>query len=71
MNYDTALYLDHSNRLAETLSARDDDADPQQRQAHEFTAAARAAYRAMAERTDTRLKFTKEGIITDSRMTFK
>lgn len=70
-NYDTALYLDYSNRLADTMTASTDDPDREHSAIREIARAAGEAYRAMAGRTDTRMGFTRDGVVAESRITFK
>jgi len=63
VNYDTASYLD----MAGQISADFIDADG----AAGFAESFREVYRSMADRSDTRMGFTKDGLVIDSKMTFK
>lgn len=71
INYDTALYLDHTEELADMMSSSDPAADPAKPAVEGIARAARDAYKAMAGRTDTRIGFTPDSVVVDSRMTFK
>jgi hypothetical protein len=71
LNYDTALYLDYTEGLAATVANRDAEPDPAHGAARDIARAARDAYKAIAGRTDIRLRFTPDGFIVDSRLTFK
>ena len=71
-NYDTAVYLDHTDQLADMMSSGDTPgASSSDSAADEIARAARDAYKAMAGRTDTRVGFTPDGLVVDGRMTFR
>jgi hypothetical protein len=72
-SYDMARYLDYTSPGAGTTPAGDaDDSEPAPPAAvAAIHRAATDAFRSMAERSSTTLKFTGEGFVADSRMTFK
>lgn len=76
LSYDSAAYLDYAERLADPLGAEADEGEGQGPEhggdaARAIGAAARAAYRDMADRSTTTLKFGSDGLVIDGRMTFK
>lgn len=64
-NYDTATYLDMSGQLG------NDALDSGDSSASSFAESAKEVYQSMADRSDTRFSFTKDGLVIDSKMTFK
>jgi hypothetical protein len=70
-SYDTAAYLDYTGRMGS--AAHDDDTDngDTAEGAHAIGSAARSAFRDMADRSYTTLRFGPSGLVIDERMTFK
>ncbi len=70
--YDTAVYSDYTQQMARQLDGTD-GADPgsDAPAAQAITEAARAAFRAMADRSQTTVRFGPQGLEIDGRQTFK
>lgn len=77
LSYDTAAYLDFTERMAGRVEAAYEEgegADEYHGTAdgpHAVSEAAREAFRAMADRSTTTLRFAPDGLLIDGRMTFK
>jgi len=75
-SYDTAAYLDYSERMAGPVP-HDDSTTADDGEDHDATAvdaigeAMREAYRDMADRSYTTLQFGSDGLVIDGRVTFK
>jgi len=75
-SYDTAAYLDYSERMTAPTPVDDPDAagdgeGSDGSAAHAIGKAVREAYRNMADRSYTTLQFGPEGLVIDGRVTFK
>jgi hypothetical protein len=69
--YDTAAYLEYTDRMGSALHDDDaDNGDPPEA-VHEIGMAARNAFRDMADRSYTTLRFGPSGLVIDERMSFK
>ena len=66
--YDMAAYLDYTSKLSAPYL---NQADPHSKAAMEIRDAANTAFREMADRSYTTLRFTTDGFVLDNRMTFK
>lgn len=66
VNYDTATYLNMSGQIGADSGDSNGHSD-----GGGFAESAKAVYQSMADRSDTRLSFTKDGLVIDSKMTFK
>ncbi len=66
--YDMAAYLDYTRKLGAPYL---DQNDPHSKAAMEIRNAANTAFREMAGRSYTTLRFTADGFVLDNRMTFK
>ncbi|HKX54894.1 MAG TPA: hypothetical protein VJN01_02280, partial [Xanthomonadales bacterium] len=66
VNYDTATYLDMSGQIGDDSGDSNGHSDM-----GGFAESAKAVYQSMADRSDTRLSFTQDGLVIDSKMTFK
>lgn len=70
-SYDTAAYLDYTDRMASAMQDDDaDNGDPAEA-VHAIGMAARSAFRDMADRSHTTLRFGPSGLVIDGRMSFK
>jgi hypothetical protein len=77
-DYDTAAYLEHSQKLgaqAQDAAGHEagaaDEMETTEHSSHDIHQAAGDAFRAMADRSHMRLRFTSEGFVADNRMSFK
>jgi len=73
-SYDTAAYLDYSDRMgapADGPAAADDGEHNGTDAVNAIGQAAREAYREMADRSHTTLQFGSDGLVIDGRVTFK
>ena len=66
--YDMAAYLDYTRNLGTPYQGQN---DPHSQAAMEIRNAASTAFREMADRSYTTLRFTADGFVMDNRMTFK
>jgi hypothetical protein len=66
--YDMAAYLDYTQNLGTQYQGQN---DPHSQAAMEIHSAANTAFREMADRSYTTLRFTADGFVADNRMTFK
>jgi hypothetical protein len=66
--YDMAAYLDYTQNLGNQYQGQN---DPHSQAAMEIQSAANTAFREMAGRSYTTLRFTADGFVADNRMTFK
>jgi len=66
--YDMAAYLDYTQNLGTQYQ---DQNDPHSQAAMEIRSAASTAFREMADRSYTTLRFTGDGFVADNKMTFK
>jgi len=66
--YDMAAYLDYTRNLGTPYQ---DHNDPHSQAAMEIRNAANTAFREMADRSYTTLRFTADGFVVDNKMTFK
>jgi len=78
VSYDSAAYLDFTSKLTQGLEEfaeqPDDTADPdagQQRSVKAISEAMRQAYANAVDRSQIDARFTEQGLLIDSRMTFK
>lgn len=75
ISYDMAAYLDYSGELGRNHAQAENEETFEHRRAAEaageIAAAARTAFKEMADRSLTTLSFTEEGFVADNRMTFK
>jgi len=75
VSYDMAAYLDYTGGISQHYSQDQDAAadgdEPPARAAHAISEAARNAFKEMADRSQTTLRFTPGGFVADNRMTFK
>ena len=70
-SYDTAAYLEHTGKLTQqAVGDEGDDGDPAHA-SHAIGMAARNAFRDMADRSYTTLRFGPAGLVIDGHMTFK
>jgi hypothetical protein len=69
-SYDTAAYLDYTGELAQPPVDDGSDGDPAHA-SHAIGMAARSAFRDMADRSYTTLRFGPAGLVIDGHMTFK
>ncbi len=65
-NYDTATYLDITNQFSEDAMAASGHSSR-----GGFAETAQSVYKSVADRSDTRVSFSKDGLTIDSKMTFK
>ncbi len=77
-NYDMAAYLDYTQEISEQfedLEGQADELDQEQnthyRSAHHIAESAQDAFKAFADRSQATFRFTSDGFVADSRMTFK
>lgn len=80
-NYDMAAYLDYTQDLGEQfedMANEGEDTESEQveqnvhyRSAQHISQSAQEAFKAFADRSQAELRFTKEGFVADSKMTFK
>jgi len=74
-SYDTAAYLDYSERMGAPAptgdSATNDGGDNDGNALHAIGKAAREAYREMADRSHTTMQFGPDGLVIDGSVTFK
>lgn len=74
-SYDTAAYLEYSDRIDASApgdeAAADDGENEHHAAVYAIGRAAQEAYRAMADRGHTTLKFGPDGLVIDARVTFK
>ena len=63
-----AVYLDYTRNLGTPYQ---DQNDPHSQAAMEIRNAASTAFREMADRSYTTLRFTADGFVMDNKMTFK
>jgi hypothetical protein len=68
LNYDTVAYLEMTQKMGENRESEDTHANESR---EEITKAIQEAYKAMAGRSEVYLRFTENGLVIDSRMTFK
>ncbi len=66
VNYDTATYLDMAGQMGAASMDADDSASTAG-----VVESFQSVYKSMADRSDTRVAFTKDGLVIDSNMTFK
>ena len=66
--YDMAAYLDYTGNLGTPYQGQN---DPHSQAAMEIRNAASTAFREMADRSYTTLRFTADGFVMDNKMTFK
>jgi hypothetical protein len=66
VNYDTATYLQMTADLTEDVLDESGHSAPDG-----FTESAKAVYESIADRSDTRIGFNSDGLVIDSKMTFK
>jgi hypothetical protein len=66
--YDMAAYLDYTQNLGTQYQGQN---DPHSQAAMEIHSATNTAFREMADRSYTTLRFTADGFVADNRMTFK
>jgi hypothetical protein len=80
VNYDSAAYLDFTRKMSKNLQNRSlgmeddsasDSSDAQQAVDVEIAEAIQQAYKDFAGRTHMRMRFNENGLVIDSRMTFK
>ena len=70
--YDMAAYLDYTGNLgAHYQDQYGDNGDPHSQAAREIRNAANNAFRELADRRYTTLRFTADGFVMDNKMTFK
>jgi hypothetical protein len=74
-SYDMAAYLDYTEKLGRNYQGQygqqGEEHDPHSLAAMEIQTAASTAFREMADRSYTILRFTSDGLVADNRMTFK
>jgi hypothetical protein len=74
-SYDMAAYLDYTEKLGRNYQGQYGDQgeehDSHSQAAMEIQTAASTAFREMADRSYTTLRFTSDGLVADNRMTFK
>ncbi len=77
-NYDMAAYLDYTQEISEQfedLEGQTAELDQEQnahyRSAHHIAESAQDAFKAFADRNQATFRFTSDGFVADSRMTFK
>jgi hypothetical protein len=77
-SYDMAAYLDYTQKMSAQIQDSDSDADDidPAHAAHyqsfmHISESAQEAFKAFADRSQASLRFTPEGFVADSRMTFK
>ena len=72
-SYDTGGYLDFTSRYAAERQADAAEAadEPAEDAVNAIADAASAAFRATAERSSTTMRFGKDGLVIDGRMTFR
>jgi hypothetical protein len=68
LNYDTAAYLEMTQKMGNHWQSPD---SPDDQPREEINKAIQEAYKAVAGRSEVYLQFTEDGLIIDSRMTFK
>lgn len=75
VNYDTAAYLDFTHGLGDAmedhLADMEDGAEEYSDVVNQIAEAIQQSYKAVADRSEISLKFTEDGVVMDSRMTFK
>jgi hypothetical protein len=75
VNYDTAAYLDFTDGLSDAmedhLADMEDEAEEYSGVVKQIAEAIQQSYKAVADRSEISLKFTEDGVVMDSRMTFK
>jgi hypothetical protein len=80
LSYDTATYLDFTNEVSEAFLNEADESGlgvdgvtdtPNEAIAHEIADAVRQSYKDAADRSEVSAGFTENGLVIDSRMTFK
>jgi hypothetical protein len=75
VSYDMAAYLDYTGGLGQynqqAGGETTDEENPSAQTANVIAEAARNAFREMADRGHTTLRFTPDGFVADNRMTFK
>jgi len=74
LDYDTAAYLDYTEKLEGSLQDQHHDDGVEHagaRAAHAIGMAARSTFREMVDRSMTTLRFGPDGLVIDGRMTFK
>ena len=70
--YDMAAYLDYTQKLGAPYQGHNgDNGNPHSQAATEIQNAANTAFREIADRSYTTLRFTADGFVADNRMTFK
>jgi len=70
--YDMAAYLDYTQKLGSPYQGHNgDNGNPHSQAAMEIRNAANTAFREMADRSYTTLRFTADGFVMDNKMTFK
>jgi len=77
-NYDMAAYMDYTQKFSDQLENLEDQAaeldqehSAHYRSAQHIAESARNAFKAFADRSQATFRFTSEGFVADSRMTFK
>ena len=70
--YDMAAYLDYTQKPGSPYQGHNgDNGNPHSQAAMEIRNAANTAFREMADRSYTTLRFTADGFVMDNKMTFK
>ena len=69
--YDMAAYLDYTGKLNTQHQDPGNQNNPHSQAVSEIRSAANTAFREMAERSYTTLRFTADGFVAENRMTFK
>jgi hypothetical protein len=69
--YDMAAWLDYTGKLDTQHQVPGNQNNPHSQAVIEIRSAANTAFREMADRSYTTLRFTADGFVADNRMTFK